>query len=136
MSNDKKKPQFDSDGSTDPSSRREAPVVNNNTGRVRFDDRGNAVWEWAHRSDSPSTDTTTKRLKQLDLGRLALKDDAAQRAQKRPAPGVLHGYSPYDSGVLNKPPATGNRKKDLRRLSEWLKLRAQVSKNKQSPDED
>ena len=39
-------------------------------------------------------------------------------------PDVVTGYSPYDSGVLAKP-GVPRKKKDLRRLSEWLKLKKQ-----------
>jgi len=42
--------------------------------------------------------------------------------------GVAQGYSPYDSGVLVK--AEAPRKKDLKRLSEWLALRKQASAKK------
>ena len=39
--------------------------------------------------------------------------------------GTVKGYSPYDSGVLAKAEAP-RKKKDLRKLSEWLKLKKQV----------
>ena len=109
-------------------------VVNNNTGRVIFDDRGNAVWEWAVRTGSFSTDVSTAGLKKLDNLTLALVDDAPppSRVVKENTKGLVQGYSPYDSGLLAKkePP----RKKDLRRLSEWLKLKKQAEANKQDDE--
>ena len=44
------------------------------------------------------------------------------------------GYSPYDSGLLVKAAEQRPKKKDLRRLSEWLKLRHQASRNKKDQD--
>ena len=117
-----------------PAPRRDAPVTTNVTGRVKFDDRGNAVWEWAVHTGSFGTDISTSRLKKLDNQSLSLVDEApppVRRVKENPQ-GVVQGYSPYDSGLLAKkePP----RKKDLRRLSEWLKLKKQADANKQGDD--
>ncbi len=112
---------------------RTAPVRNNVTGRVKFDDRGNAIWEWAVTTGSFGTQT------------LAISGEAdanAEAASSGPtAPGArpvenrkgkAQGYSPYDSGLLIKAQAEAQRakKKDLRRLGEWLKLREQANRNK------
>jgi hypothetical protein len=110
--------------------RREAPVMNNNTGRVKFDDRGNAVWEWAVGTGAYATDISTSRLKKLDNLTLSIAEDTPPPSKivKENPKGMVQGYSPYDSGLLarTEPP----RKKDLRRLSEWLKLKKQASANK------
>jgi hypothetical protein len=118
---------------------RDAPVSNtrvgnNTSGRVKFDDRGNAIWEWSVTTGAFSADVSTSRLKKLENPTLSLAEDAptpVDCAKSNPK-GVAHGYSPYDSGVLAKsaPPP----KKDLRRLSEWLKLRKQASNNDQDED--
>jgi hypothetical protein len=42
------------------------------------------------------------------------------------------GYNPYDSGKLGK--QAGPRKKDLRKLSEWMKLRKQAGANKEEEE--
>jgi hypothetical protein len=104
------------------------------TGRVTFDDRGNAIWEWAVTTGAFSADITTQRLKKLENPTLSLADDAPPPLDtvKANPLGTVKGYNPYDSGKLAK--AEVPRKKDLRRLSEWLKLRKQASDN--NPDEE
>lgn len=107
-------------------------------GRVKFDDRGNAVWEWAgaHAAAAeagPAADVPTR------PGRtsLSLAEDAPSPFDvvKANPLGVIKGYNPYDSGKLAKPdnPAAP-RKKDLRKLSEWVRLRKQFDAKKQDED--
>ena len=43
--------------------------------------------------------------------------------------GTKKGYNPYDSGKLGKTAAAA-KKKDLRRLSDWFKIKKQHSKAK------
>jgi hypothetical protein len=130
------KPKADAgNGGAAPSSKREAPVTGNASGRVRHDDRGNAIWEWAVATGKFSLESSTQRLKKLDNPTLSLAEDAPTAPSgvvKRNPLGTAKGYSPYDSGVLAKtePP----RKKDLRKLSEWLKLKKQADNN--NPDEE
>jgi hypothetical protein len=52
------------------------------------------------------------------------------------AKGVVQGYSPYDSGHLVKEAVPPRKKTDLRRLSEWMKLRNQVNQKKNSDGTD
>jgi hypothetical protein len=82
----------------------------------QFDDRGNAVWEWA--------------MRQLEHAGLSIAEDAPtpiDTARSNPL-GTVKGYDPYDSGKLGK--AEARRKKDLRRLSEVLRLKKQAAGNK------
>lgn len=79
------------------------------SGQVRFDDRGNAVWDsWSGKA--------------LEHPGLALDDMVNHpRANARVnAFGNKVGYNPYDSGMLGKDPKP--RKKDLRALSRWIEL--------------
>jgi hypothetical protein len=101
------------------------------TGRVKFDERGNAVWEWQVATGAFSPEVSTSRLLRLEHPALSIADDAPTPVdQVRPNPlGTKKGYDPYDSGKLGKAPAPP-RKKDLRRLSEWLKLKKQADQNK------
>jgi hypothetical protein len=142
VSRENPKPKPDSGGNS--SLKRDAPALDNNrvttntSGRVKFDDRGNAVWEWAVTTGAFSaevSEVSTARLKKLENPTLSLADDDSPPPANLVRPnvkGTVHGYSPYDSGMLVK--AAAPRKKDLRRLSEWLKLRKQASSNK--PDDE
>lgn len=98
------------------------------TGRVRFDDRGNAIWEWSVATGAYGREVSTERLHKLEHPSLSLADDAptpSETVRANPL-GTKKGYDPYDSGKLGKP-AAPPRKKDLRRLSEWLKLKKQAA---------
>jgi hypothetical protein len=112
-------------------------VTRNNSGRVKFDDRGNAVWEWAVGTGAFAADVTTSRLKKLENHTLSLADDAPPVTNSivKPNPkGAAHGYSPYDSGVLAKTDRPPAKKKDLRRLGEFIKLREQAARNKREKE--
>ncbi|MGO9036514.1 MAG: hypothetical protein ACLPX1_01565 [Steroidobacteraceae bacterium] len=106
--------------------RAEAPK----TGRVQFDDRGNAIWEWSVATGKFGQEVSTARLQKLEHPALSLAEDApTPRDQVKPNPqGTVKGYNPYDSGKLDKKPEP--RKKDLHRLSEWLKLKKQATGNR------
>lgn len=111
-------------------------VTRNNSGRVKFDDRGNAIWEWALNTGSFGADVSTSRLKKLENTTLALADDVPTPvgAAKPNVKGTAHGYSPYDSGLLARKEAP-RKKTDLKRLSEYYKLRQQASRNKRDDEE-
>jgi hypothetical protein len=106
------------------------------SGRVQFDDRGNAIWEWAVSTGAFGREVTTERLKKLENPGLSLADDAPTPFDKvKPNPqGVVKGYNPYDSGKLGRtgPPP---KKKDLRKLSDWLQLKKQADNNGQDDEE-
>jgi len=107
------------------------PSARGPTGRVRFDDRGNAIWEWSVATGSFGRDVSTSRLKKLDHPALSIADDSptpVEAARRNPL-GAVRGYDPYDSGQLDKKKAPP-RKKDLRRLGEWIKLRKQAEGQK------
>jgi hypothetical protein len=103
---------------------------NGRTGRVQFDDRGNAIWEWSLATGAFGRDVSTERLHRLEHPALSLADDAPMPMETvRANPlGTKKGYDPYDSGKLGKQTAAP-RKKDLRRLSEFLKLKKQAAGN-------
>jgi hypothetical protein len=145
VSRENPKPKADTGNGGTSSPKRDAPamdhtrVTTNSSGRVKFDDRGNAVWEWAVATGSFSaevSEVSTVRLKKLENPTLSLAEDSPAPAKdnvvKPNVKGAVQGYSPYDSGMLVK--AAAPRKKDLRRLSEWLKLRKQASSNNQDDE--
>jgi hypothetical protein len=106
------------------------------SGRVQFDDRGNAIWEWAVSTGAFGREVSTERLKKLENPGLSLADDAPTPFDKvKPNPqGVVKGYNPYDSGKLGRTGPAPAKKKDLRKLGDWLRLKKQAE-NK-GPDED
>jgi hypothetical protein len=104
---------------------------NGRTGRVKFDDRGNAIWEWAIATGAYEREISTQRLHKLEHPALSLADDAPtpfETVRANPL-GTKKGYDPYDSGKLAKS-AVPRRKKDLRRLGEFFKLKKQAAGNK------
>jgi hypothetical protein len=111
-----------------------APVSGREPGRVKFDDRGNAIYEWSIKTGEFAKDSATSRLKKLENPSLSLAEDAPTPVEiARPNPhGTIKGYNPYDSGKLSGKQVP--RKKDLKKLSEWLALKKQAALNKQEED--
>ncbi len=111
------------------------PPPDKPSGRVKFDDRDQAIWEWSVATGKfDLASSTSQRLKKL-LPELSIVDDEPPPgAGVRPNPGgVKKGYDPYDSGRLSRTGKQKAIKKDLRKLGDWLDLRRQAAKNK---DED
>jgi hypothetical protein len=106
------------------------------TGRVKFDERGNAVWEWQIATGAFGREVSTARLKKLQSPGLAIADDAPTPFDKvRANPlGTKKGYDPYDSGRLGK--SQKGPVKDLQKLSDWLKLKKQAADNKDEEPKD
>jgi hypothetical protein len=126
------KPGADGAGqSSAPDDKGGAQAAGKGTGRVKFDDRGNAVWEWSVATGAFGREVSTERLQKLEHPALSIADDAPTPLDTvRPNPlGTKKGYDPYDSGKLGKRPEAP-RKKDLRRLGEFLKLKKQADGNK------
>ena len=103
-------------------------------GQLGIDDRGNVTWQWADDGELRADDAVgaMERLSALDDPDLRIEDDPATAARARervklPPKGPERGYSPYNSGMLNR--TEHPKKKDLRALSEWIKLRRKVLKD-------
>jgi hypothetical protein len=129
VSNEKSKPaaQPARNEPAEPSSKK---TGDKSTGRVKFDERGNAVWEWQLATGAFGVEVSTQRLQKLEHPALSIADDGTtpfETVRSNPL-GTKKGYDPYDSGRLGKKPPPA--KKDLRKLSEWLKLKKQAESNK------
>ena len=106
------------------------------TGRVKFDERGNAIWEWQIATGAFGLEVSTQRLQKLEHPALSIADEGTQPNAVRPNPlGSKKGYDPYDSGKLGKKPEKPQ-KTDLKKLGEWLKLKKQAEKNKEEESKD
>ena len=105
-------------------------------GRVQFDERGNAKWDWSQQTSRMGRSSSSEPMRVLDNPTLSLAEDAPTPCDVvRPNPlGTVKGYNPYDSGKLDRKRKRPAVKKDLRKLSEWIKLRKQVAGN--DPTED
>lgn len=137
MSNDKPKPKLkpSADDAVEPPPKN-GPGGEKSTGRVTFDARGNAVWEWQIETGAFGVEVSTQRLEKLAHPTLSIADDAPtpfETVRANPL-GTKKGYDPYDSGRLGKKPQPP--KKDLRRLSEWLKIKKQAAGNKDEEPQD
>ncbi len=111
---------------------RPAPKPAEKPGKVAFDERGNAIFEWGDARLNDDSDTGERlRGKALSHAGLAIVDDDADaNAPIRPNPkGLRVGYNPYESGMLAKP----NRKKkvDLERLSKMIELQRKMKGKKE-----
>ncbi|MEP6546934.1 MAG: hypothetical protein ABJD53_05660 [Gammaproteobacteria bacterium] len=100
------------------------------TGRLPFEDKGNAVWEGSAATRALDREVSIQRLQKLQHPSLSLAEDSPTPFETvRPNPlGAKKGYDPYDSGKLGKRPVPV--KKDLRKLSEFLRLKKQAANNK------
>ena len=117
-------------------SAKDRPSREKTTGRVKFDDRGNAVWEWQIATGAFGLEVSTQRLQKLEHPALSIADEDTRPNAVRANPlGAKKGYDPYDSGKLGKKPEKPQ-KTDLRKLSEWLKLKQQATKNKDEESKD
>jgi hypothetical protein len=131
--NSKPSPTPDADGAGEASAP-DPKAGPKGTGRVQFDDRGNAVWEWSLATGAFGREVSTERLQRLEHPALSIADDSPtpfDTVRANPL-GTKKGYDPYDSGKLGK--AAASRKKDLRRLSEFMKLKKQAAGNKDSEE--
>jgi hypothetical protein len=91
-------------------------IQHGGTGRIEYDELGNAVWVPFGELDSAET---LRRL--LNNDALALTQDDGKAASQHVTQnlgGLKKGYDPYDSGMLVR--KQWKKKKDLRALSNWI----------------
>lgn len=78
------------------------------SGRVRHDERGNAVWDWIKDTGRHALESTSRLLKKLETPQLKVegKEEEELRIQSDRDPG--RGYDPYNQST--KPSGTAPRK--------------------------
>lgn len=88
-----------------PAAPRDEPVT---SGRVRHDERGNAVWDWIKDTGRHALESTSRLLKKLETPQLKVegKEEEELRIQSDRDPG--RGYDPYNQST--KPSGTAPRK--------------------------
>lgn len=105
-----------------------AKAEENKPGRIAFDDRGNAVYEWTdERLELEGEDAERARRRALAHPGLAIADDEPNPNEpiRNNPKGLRVGYNPYESGLLTK---KGSRpKRDLRELSKWIEMRKKLN---------
>lgn len=89
------------------------------SGRVRFDSRGQAVWEWSVQTGMFDRNASTQRIRSLTETPLSLAPEAPKPAPRAaapvrgrdlyeratPKPGESRGGDPYASGPAKRPEA-------------------------------
>ena len=96
-------------------------------GKIGFDDRGNAFFEWQTALQAEGVEAALQRRRALNNPTLSLldDDDSSQAAVRVNKKGARVGYNPYDSGILAR---KVRKKTDMRALSEWISLKKQIAK--------
>ncbi len=98
-----------------------------NAGKIAFDERGNAVYEWQFASFADDGYEGEQLRKQaLEHPGLAIVDEEppADAPIRRNAVGARVGYNPYDSGQLDR---KARKPRDMRELSKWIALRKKLA---------
>ena len=98
-------------------------------GKINFDDRGNAFFEW--RDDLLSEDNDAaqnRRDKALDNPGLSLVNDGKPVATDLERRDCRSGYNPYESGVMDHK-AAASKKRDLRELSRWIEAKRKADRD-------
>ncbi len=96
------------------------PASRDKAGKINFDDRGNAFFEW--RDDLVIEDSDAaqrKRDQALANAGLTLVDEGMPASTYVAPRDARIGYNPYESGVLDRK-APPKKKRDLRELSKWI----------------
>jgi hypothetical protein len=91
--------------------RREAgltpPPEQGPTGRVRHDERGNAVWDWLAQTSRVAIEATSRLLKKLETPELKIEDTKDEELRIVPESTTGGGYDPYNQAT--KPNKAGRK---------------------------
>jgi hypothetical protein len=84
-----------------------APGEHGPTGKVRHDERGNAVWDWLAQTSRVCINATSRLLKKLETPELKIEDTKDEELRIMPEPSSGGGYDPYNQAT--KPPKSGRK---------------------------
>ena len=92
-------------------------------GKINFDDRGNAFFEWRDDLGGDDNDAAQRRRDQaLATPGLSLVEEGLPPSIDSAPRDCRSGYNPYESGVLDRK-APVKKKRDLRELSRWIEAK-------------
>lgn len=91
------------------------------TGRIAFDDRGNAVWQWRSDSGTFKSDIDTNRVRALQEATTAELGGEAQDSKPAAPPPGNDPYNTADSRGFVEKQAQRRTPGDMHRLSEEIK---------------
>ncbi|MDB6092241.1 MAG: hypothetical protein JWN85_5025 [Gammaproteobacteria bacterium] len=116
MDNSRKKPHAPGNGTAPADT-----IERRRIGRIVHDERGNASVDW---HDAPSNYQRTK---------LEIADDQAVSLSIETPPQT---FNPYERTTVRDPKAGNTTRKDLRKLSEWIKQMRELEERKRKGDAD
>ena len=97
-------------GGASPSPRARDPRDEIPSGRVRHDDRGNAVWDWLKDTGRNAIESTSRLLKRLELPQLKVEDKKDEELRIQSDQDAGGGYDPYNQATKPRgdpPPRKG-----------------------------
>ena len=103
-------------------------------GRIKFDERGNAIYAWNEDQLSLDGEEGERARRQaLEHPGLSMLEDepVAEAAIRNNAKGLKQGYNPYESGLLSQKAPVEKKKTDLRELSKWIEMKKRVDTNRE-----
>ena len=92
-------PPGQSAGGASQSPRARDPREEKPSGRVRHDDRGNAVWDWLKDTGRNAIESTSRLLRKLELPQLKVEDKKDEELRIQSDRDTGGGYDPYNQST-------------------------------------